>query len=296
LLQRGHNTAAGRDHLALAFAFSAASRASEGLSRRVVLAGVASAAALPIAAAMPANAEQSSDPIFAAIETWRRADAACVTVDGDIPDELGDRLSGASKAVMRTRPITPAGLAALTSWARELADEIGPHSTLLAEDFCALTATIDDAARGMSGLKPWAPVASGRKNPSDPIFAIIDKHRAATTAWKEAVRVEFAYEKCRPEVEAMDPVERGTYQSTFDSLQEATGDAGDQMHEASIDLVNTPPSSLAGIIALCEYFGPQADETHNLPDEIDWDDGTQSTPAGAFANAIRSAVAAMVQS
>jgi hypothetical protein len=30
------------------------------------------------------------------------------------------------------------------------------------------------------------------------------------------------------------------------------------------------------IIALCEYFGPQIDETHNLPDEIDWDDGTQS--------------------
>jgi hypothetical protein len=76
---------------------------------------------------------------------------------------------------------------------------------LLAEDFCALTATIDDAARGMSGLKPWAPVASGSKNPSDPIFAIIDKHQAATTVWREAVRVEFAYEKNRPEVDAMDP-------------------------------------------------------------------------------------------
>jgi hypothetical protein len=94
----------------------------------------------------------------------------------------------------------------------------------------------------------------------------------------------------------MDSVERETYQSTFDSLQEATSDADDQMHEASIALVNTPLTSLAGIIALCEYFGPQIEEKHNLPDEIEWDDGTESTPAGAFANAIRSAVTTMVRS
>jgi hypothetical protein len=68
------------------------------------------------------------------------------------------------------------------------------------------------------------------------------------------------------------------------------------MHEASIDLLNTRPTSLAGIVALCEYVGPQLDDDeHNLPEEIEWDDGTQSTPAGAFANAIRSAVAAMVK-
>jgi hypothetical protein len=138
-------------------------------------------------------------------------------------------------------------------------------------------------------------VASATQSP-DPIYEIIEKHRTAAAAFKEAVGVEFTYEKNRSECEAMDPVERQTYQSTFDSLQASTREADDQMHEASIDLVNTPPTSLAGIIALCEYFGPQVDEKHNLPDEIDWDDGTQSTPAGAFANAIRSAVAAMVQS
>jgi hypothetical protein len=148
----------------------------------------------------------------------------------------------------------------------------------------------------MSGLKPWSPAAGGSKNPSDRIFAIIDKHQAATATWSEAVRVEFAYEKDRHEIEAMDPVERETYESAFQRLQASTGEAGDQMREASIDLVNTPPTSLAGIGALCEYIGPQLnDEEHNLPDEIDWDDGTQSTPAGAFANAIRSAVAAMVK-
>jgi hypothetical protein len=141
-----------------------------------------------------------------------------------------------------------------------------------------------------------AALPTNAEQSADPIFAIIDKHQAATTVWKEAVRVEFAYEKNRPEVEAMDPVERETYQSTFDSLQETTEDASDQMHEASVDLLNNPPSSLAGIAALCEYVGPQLDDDeHNLPDEIEWEDGTQSTPSGAFANAISSAVAAMVK-
>ena len=112
------------------------------------------------------------------------------------------------------------------------------------------------------------------------------------------MRVEFAYEKCKSEVDAMDTGERETYQSTFDRLQASTEDAGDQMREASIYLVNTPPpATLGGVAALCEYIGPQLDDDeHNLPDEIDRDDGTQSTPAGAFANAIRSAVAAMVKS
>src|SRR5258707_11546998 len=63
-----------------------------------------------------------ADPIFAAIDAFRRADAACVAVDGDIPDELGDRCLEAESVVLRTRPSTPAGLAALTSWAPERSD------------------------------------------------------------------------------------------------------------------------------------------------------------------------------
>jgi hypothetical protein len=268
-------------------------------SRRAVLAGLASAAALPLASSLPTTAEATTDPIFGAIDAFHRADALYMAVEGegDLLDELGDQQREAYLAVIRTCPITPAGLAALTSWVRERADWLCANSTVLTgESLCALTDAIDDATRGMSGLKAWSPPTSVRKNTSDPIFAIIDKHQAITTVWREAVRVEFAYEKDRPEIEAMDPVERGTYQSTFDSLQEATSDAGDQMHEASTDLVNTPPTSLAGIVALCEYVGPQLDDDeHNLPDDIEWEDGTQSTPAGAFANVIRSAVAAMVK-
>jgi hypothetical protein len=151
------------------------------------------------------------------------------------------------------------------------------------------------AVIGAATALPIAASALPTQSP-DPIYEIIEKHRAAAAAFKEAVDVEYAYEKNRREVKAMDPVERQTYESAFQRFKASTREADDQMHEVSIDLVNTPPTSLAGIIALCEYFGPQIDEKHNLPDEIDWDDGTQSTPAGAFANAIRSAVAGMVQS
>src|ERR1700689_1837187 len=88
-------------------------------SRRPVLAGVASAALLPIAAAVPTTAPAFpviTDPIFAAIEPFRQAGAACVAVDGNIPEEAADRYWQTVSAVMRTCPTTPTGLAALTSW------------------------------------------------------------------------------------------------------------------------------------------------------------------------------------
>jgi hypothetical protein len=115
------------------------------------VAALASTIAEPGAIALPA------DPIFAAIEAFRRADALCVAVNGDIPDDVGDCWSEAISVVMRTRPTTPAGLAALTSWARERADWLRANGTEGGDEFCTVSATIDDATRGMSGLEPWSP-------------------------------------------------------------------------------------------------------------------------------------------
>jgi hypothetical protein len=79
-------------------------------------------------------------------------------VHGDIPDELMELRHAAYSIVLRTRPSTPAGLAALTTWAREQADWLRANaSSLHGEDLCALTVSIDDATRGMSGLEPWSP-------------------------------------------------------------------------------------------------------------------------------------------
>jgi hypothetical protein len=130
-------------------------------SRRAVLAGIVSAGALPIVAAIPSAAPAfpfaATDPIIAALDAFRRADAACVAVNGDIPNEVGDLWSEAISTVLRTRPTTPAGLAALTTFSRERADWLKANGTEGGDDFCIVSATIDDATRGMSGLEPWSP-------------------------------------------------------------------------------------------------------------------------------------------
>ena len=100
---------------------------------------------------------------------------------GDIPDELMDLRHAAYSVVLRTRPSTPAGLAALTTWAREQADWLRANASgLHGEDLCALTVSIDDATRGMSGLEPWSPpLQAAAAVPADPAFAMIAEKQAA---------------------------------------------------------------------------------------------------------------------
>ena len=74
------------------------------------------------------------DPIFGAIDAWRRADAACVAVDGDIPDEVSDPYYEALSIVMRTRPTKLAGLVALTNWTREHAEWLSANSSYMVEE------------------------------------------------------------------------------------------------------------------------------------------------------------------
>jgi hypothetical protein len=113
--------------------------------------------ALPIVSAIPVVAPAVAvDPIFAALDAHRRAFAELVA-DGGSSKELADRSRAAQKRLLRTRPTTPAGLAALTTWAREEANKMLGNSHWLDHDLCDLAATIDDAARGMSGLQPWSP-------------------------------------------------------------------------------------------------------------------------------------------
>jgi hypothetical protein len=116
-------------------------------SRRAVLAGIGSAAVIPTTAALAAT--PTVDPIFAAIDAFRQADAAFVAWkgEGDIPDELGDRQSDAFDLVLRTRPTTLAGLVALTTLAREQADWLHKNgSAMSSKNYCILSGAIEDAA------------------------------------------------------------------------------------------------------------------------------------------------------
>jgi hypothetical protein len=111
-------------------------------SRRTVLAGVASAAALPIAGAFPTKAEAAADPAFTLIAEKLAADVAhCKAIDvQDAADvehgfdsqaawDANERCEAACHAVNKvdwrlatTPPTTLAGVAAVLRFANEIED------------------------------------------------------------------------------------------------------------------------------------------------------------------------------
>jgi hypothetical protein len=141
-----------------------------------MLAGLAAMTAVPAAVAAPAI-----DPIFAAIEAFRRADAEFYADgSGDIPDEVGDQWSRATDAVIRARPTTPAGLVALTSFAREMAERSDHGDAGFGDrQWAPAMAAIDNATRGMSGLKPWSPPVA----PTSDALSLVERCRSADRRW-----------------------------------------------------------------------------------------------------------------
>ena len=234
-------------------------------SRRAVLAGIASASALPIVAAMPtvapAEASRAIDPIFGAIDAFRRADASMLAVDGDIPDEIGDQRFDAYSVVLRTRPTTPAGLAALTTWAREQADWLCANASVLhGEDLCALTASIDDATRGMSGLESWSPpLLAAAAVSADPAFALIAEKLAADIAHDKAIDTYGEFDNRRDR--------------SSDAAIEAWENSAAACHYANeVDwkLATTLPTTLAGVAAVLRFANEIEDGGGEWPntDEI----------------------------
>src|ERR1039458_6657443 len=65
---------------------------------------------------------ETTDPIFAVLDAWRRAATLWVSVNGEMPDELTDNHFEAFSVVIRTHPTTFAGLAALINWTRLYTD------------------------------------------------------------------------------------------------------------------------------------------------------------------------------
>jgi hypothetical protein len=242
-------------------------------------ASVASVGTLAVAA-MPTAAPDSAcavDPIYAAIDAFRRADALCVAVHGDIPDELGDQRFDAYSVVLRTRPTTPAGLAALTTWAREQADWLCANgSVLYGDDLCTLTAAIDDATRGMSGLAPWSPpiVAAAA---TDPAFALISEKLAADVAHGKACDA------------LSDAEERYGFHS--DAVEEAQDNSGAACHaadEVGWRLARTVPTTLAGVAAVLRFANEVEDAGNEWP-------GTDTVGREGWHYQLRATMAAAIE-
>jgi hypothetical protein len=117
-------------------------------SRRAVL------ALLAIAVITPATAltTEQVDPIFVALDAFRLAEAEFYAErSGDIPDEIGDRWSEAMDIVIRTQPTTPAGLGALSGFAREMAERSNRDAGLPDGGWVLVTTAIDNAVKTLVG-------------------------------------------------------------------------------------------------------------------------------------------------
>jgi hypothetical protein len=114
----------------------------------------------------------------------------------------------------------------------------------------------------------------------DPIFAVIERHRKACREHNEAVDIHMAFEELGMEGEKL---------AKYKRLVAATVAAYDELEDAGLDLINTRPTTLAGIFALCQYIKPlfAEEDAPDLPEYILYDDGGGTAyPAEAFAYVI----------
>jgi hypothetical protein len=118
---------------------------------------------------------------------------------------------------------------------------------------------------------------------ADPIYAVIERHRKACAAHNEALDTHMDFEEVGMTGEKLEEYKR---------LVAETDAAYDELEDAGLDLINTQPTTMAGIFALCQYINPlfAEDDAPDLPEYILYDDGTTATPAGALCYVIGLAV------
>ena len=118
----------------------------------------------------------------------------------------------------------------------------------------------------------------------DPIYDVIEQHRKAAREHTEAVRIQFAYEEHGGK--------QGERRQEYERLVALTDVAWAAMADAGCTLVNTRPTTLAGILALCRYIEPLFGETDqpDLPDYIDYEDYASAYIPEAFAYVIGRAI------
>ncbi len=114
---------------------------------------------------------------------------------------------------------------------------------------------------------------------ADPIYEVIERHRKAALAHTEAVHIKFAFEEHGMQGEKLAEYKR------LDAVADA---AWNEMDDVGRDLINTLPTTLAGILALCQYIEPifAEDDQPDLPEYLTYDDDTTAYPAEAFAYVI----------
>jgi hypothetical protein len=145
------------------------------------------------------------------------------------------------------------------------------------------------AGLGASMPLPASPAAPAQNSDAeaDPIIAAIEAHRRAVAADGDAVDIEMALEASLPAdrrrsrinaweekiVEADDP--------RWIASERAHMDASNTMDDLAIDLLNTEPTTEAGVHALLLYFADQ--EEALFPAEVINDDGLEEAFGASLA-------------
>jgi hypothetical protein len=101
--------------------------------------------------------------------------------------------------------------------------------------------------------------------PDDPIYAAIEKHKAACIVWNDAVDVRSEFSDLHMTTEQ---------RRQRDLLDVAETDAWEPLSQAGIDLLNTTPITLAGIIIAIQYLRFQmTDDGTHMPHHLKYDHG-----------------------
>ena len=100
------------------------------------------------------------------------------------------------------------------------------------------------AAASMTGLSPAIAAAPA----DDPIYAAIERHKAACVPWDAAIDVRSNFNDLDMTAEQWEQ---------RDELDNAVEDARKPLTDAGVDLVTTEPTTLAGITAAISYIRTQ---------------------------------------
>jgi hypothetical protein len=130
------------------------------------------------------------------------------------------------------------------------------------------------AAAGGAALT--LPPVRAASQAADPIYEVIESHRKACAAHNEAVDTHMDFEEVGMTGEKLEK---------YESLVAETDAAHDRLDGVGCDLINTRPTTLAGILALCRYINPlfEEEDSPDLPTYILYDDDTTAPPPKRFA-------------
>ena len=135
------------------------------------------------------------------------------------------------------------------------------------------------AAAAPNDIPQAVTVPNGSGFQADLIYEVIERHRKAARAHNEVVDTHCAFEEVGMQ---------GEKREQYNRLRAVTDAAYDELESVGFDLINTLPTTLAGILALCQYIRPLFGDTDqpDLPEYLTYDDDTTAYPAEAFAYVI----------